>query len=396
METIISLKNEYIQNAKSLTTLRGRKHADKVLLESEEVILWAIKYNVSIDYIITSLDNVNHITGKIDYKIHVFKTSEGLMKKITDTNYPVPIIAVGQVRPPDQFKDFVLVLDDVKDFGNIGTIVRTASAFGINNILSTKYEFDLFQKKTIDASRGTVFKTRCDCFENPGKTIQYLRENNFQIVTTSPYGSEIQSLVNLTNKPIALVVGNETNGASGEIIDNSDLVIQIPMSENVESLNVGVAAGISVYELRLKQVIKMIENRIKSTLGRELNVASVLVCEALDRAMQKVSFMTSHQLVFLMVLKCDERMLKIDIQKQFGILENEFDGFTEPLLVNGLISKTSGCEYSITENGVETIGKLWTIVENTENAILNDFSNMEKEQLFKMLQRIQHNCFKLL
>jgi TrmH family RNA methyltransferase len=139
----------------------------------------------------------------------------------------------------------------------------------------------------------------------------------------------------------------------------------------------------------------MIENKIKSTLGRELNVASMLVRESLDRAMQKVSFLTSQQLVFLMVLKCDEKMLKMDIQKQFGILENEFNEFIESLLVNDLISKISDFEYSITEKGIETIGKLWTIVENTENAILNDFSEMEKQELFKMLKRIQDNCVNL-
>lgn len=69
-----------------------------------------------------------------------------------------------------------------------------------------------------------------------------------------------------------------------------DARIQISMQENVESLNIGVATGISVYELKLKQAIKIIEDRIKSTLGRELNVASMLVCEALNKALKKYHF----------------------------------------------------------------------------------------------------------
>jgi RNA methyltransferase, TrmH family len=306
--TISSLKNEYIQTAKSLTSRKGRKLSNKILLEGEEILSWAINYNVEIDFIITSLDNIDHITDNLDNQVQTFKTTEGLMKKITDTNYLIPVIGVARINFIPKITDFVLILDNVKDFGNIGTIIRTANAFGIKKVISTKSDFDLYQKKTIEASRGTVFKTEYACYENAEETVKYLRENNFQIITTSPVGRELQSLINLSDKPIALVVGNETNGASKELIDNSDVIIQIPMLENVESLNVGVATGISVYELKLKQVIKMIEDRIKSTLGRELNVASMLSREALDRAIQKVSFLSSHQLVFLMVLKCDEKM----------------------------------------------------------------------------------------
>ena len=395
METITSLKNEYIQTAKNLTSLKGRKLSDKILLEGEEIITWAIRYNVKIDYLITSLDNIDHITMNLKYQIQAFKTTEGLMKKITDTSYLIPVIGVGQINVSNKVNDFILVLDNVKDFGNTGTIIRTANAFGIKKVISTKSDFDLYQKKTIEASRGSVFNTEYDCFKNPEETIKFLHEMNYQIVTTSPYGRELQSLVNITNKPIALVIGNETDGASKEFMENSDIIIQIPMQENIESLNVGVATGISVYELRLKQVIKMIEERIKSTLGRELNVASMLTREALDRAIKKVSFLSSHQLVFLMVLKCDEKMSRSEIRKQFGILEDEFIHFVESLIQNGMITKISDDDYSITEKGIETIGKLWTIVENTENAILTDFTEEEKTVLFDMLKRIKINSINL-
>jgi DNA-binding MarR family transcriptional regulator len=76
-------------------------------------------------------------------------------------------------------------------------------------------------------------------------------------------------------------------------------------------------------------------------------------------------------------------------------LDNEFDVFIELLIAHGLVSKISNDHYSITEKGIEIIGKLWAIVENTENAILTDFTEEEKRKLFEMLDRIKNNCVNL-
>ena len=94
-------------------------------------------------------------------------------------------------------------------------------------------------------------------------------------------------MTKFTDKPIALVIGNETDGVSGELLENADKIIQIPMQSHVESLNVGVAAGISIYELKLKQVIGMIENKIRATLGREINVTSMFIQQVLDKKLKK-------------------------------------------------------------------------------------------------------------
>jgi len=106
--------------------------------------------------------------------------------------------------------------------------------------------------------------------------------------------------------------------------------------------------------------------------------------------------LSSPQLVFMMVLKCDKTMSAKEIQEQFGILDIDFDGFLEPLINNGfLIAMLDSC-YCITEKGIETLGKLWTIVENTEKAILSGFTEDEKDILFNMLDRIKNNSIDLL
>jgi RNA methyltransferase, TrmH family len=394
IQEITSLKDDKIQLAKSLNSLKGRTDSGKFLIEGFEAIEWSLNAGIRIDFILISKQ-----TKEIDKRytnLNVYTVSDGLLKKVTDTNYLIPVVAVGNIAKQADSADFLVVLDNLKDFGNIGTIIRTCHAFGIDTVMSTRSDMDLFQRKTVDSSRGRVFSTNFKTFGTPADTIAYLKKNNFQIVTTSPYGDRIQSLISLSDKPVALIVGNETEGASNEFMKYADLTVQIPMQSEVESLNVGVATGISIYELKLKQILGMIEKKIKSTLGREINVATSLIQEVLDKELKKVSDMSSSQLVFMMVLKCDTVMTIIDAQKQFGITDKEINTFFEPLISKGFISTDSSQNLVITETGVETIGKLWTLIENAENKILSDFSENEKQELNRLIQKLKNKCVEII
>lgn len=391
---ITSLKDEKIQLAKSLSSSKGRIDSGKFLIEGFEAIDWAINSGIRIDYILATKQTkgVNKSYSDIDTYI----VTDGLLKKVTDTNYLIPIVAVGNVNEKSQSTDFIVVLDDLKDFGNIGTIVRTCHAFGIDTVLSTRNDLDLFQRKTVDSSRGRVFSTNFKTFQNPLDTIAYLKKNNFQIVTTSPYGDKIQSLISLSDRPVALIVGNETEGVSDDFIKHADFTVQIPMQSQVESLNVGVATGISIYELKLKQVLGMIEKKIKSTLGREINVVATLIRDVLDKELKKVSDLSSTQLVFMMVLKCDTIMSILEAQKQFGLPDKEIKPFFEPLLSKGFINTDTSNNLIITETGVETIGKLWAIIENAENKILSDFTDNEKIELKRLIEKMKKKCIEII
>ena len=193
MQYINSIKDEKVVLARELKNYRERQKYNKFLLEGEEIILWAIENNISINYIITSYKEEAKINPIILHNVqNIFFATEGIIKKITDTSYLVPIIGVGNIRNFPINDDFILVLDEVRDFGNIGTIIRTGQAFGINNFISTDSNFDLFQRKTIEASRGKAFSTNIRYFKNVCDTILYLKKNNYQIITTSPYGTNLQ------------------------------------------------------------------------------------------------------------------------------------------------------------------------------------------------------------
>lgn len=383
--------------AREIKTRRGRNERQRILLEGEKILDWAVEHEVEIEYILAASSVDDELVEKyLSQSKEIFRVSDGIQKKVTDTRYVVPVVGIGRISARDDAlgENFVLVLDDVRDFGNIGTIIRTCQAFGVQKIISTTPDFDLYQRKTIEASRGSVFSTNITKYENSADAIQDLRENGYQIVVTSPRGENLQSLVELKPAPVALIVGNESQGVSQEFAERADFVIQIPMSETIESLNVGVATGISVYELKLKQVMSMIEQQIKSTLGRELNVAGMLVQKALDAELGKVSELSSQQVVFLMVLKCDQEMSVEDMCRQFGILDKEAHDFLDLLNKSGLIAKDK--KLRLTAKGEEVLAKLWFTIENAESKILSGLSENEVEILKRQLHQIQENCIQMM
>lgn len=393
IETITSIKDERVVLAQAINTHKGRQQHHSILLEGETIIDWAIEYGLDIEFILVNSRLASTFAEKYDHqKIKIYSTSEGILKKVTDTQYLIPVIGVAKMPASqvDTIPTFIVVLDAVQDFGNIGTIIRTCQAFGINKIVSTSPDFDIYHRKTIEASRGSVFATQLECFPNVSATINALKKQGYQIIATSPYGAELQSLVTLKRQPAALVVGNETSGINPQFEEQADFLVQIPMAHTIESLNVGVATGISIYELKLKQVLSMIEERIKSTLGRELNVAAMLVQQALDTELKKVTELSSQQVIFMMVLKCDREMTLTNMCKQFGVLESEANDFLQPMLKDGSVVMDESL--SITQRGEEVLAKLWQVVENTENMVLEDFSDSERSLLLKQLQRIQEKC----
>jgi TrmH family RNA methyltransferase len=165
------------------------------------------------------------------------------------------------------------------------------------------------------------------------------------------------------------------------------------MSSQVESLNVGVATGISVYEFKLKLVIAMLTQYIRTQLGREVNVAGKLIQMALDKELQAQSIFTSTQIILLMILKCDETMTLDQIGKDTATFGDERQQLLQPLLEGDYIRPVNdNPSFHITDIGEQLLGQLWSIFEATEDKILQGFSEQEQKQLIDYLHRLQANC----
>lgn len=395
MQKVTSIKDEMVVQARRLKSRSGREGSGLVLLEGLQIINWALESNWQTEYLIveeTSTDLLTQLSRGVET---VFTTTAGILKKITETSFLIPVVAVGRQRKiPFPKADFTIVLDNVKDFGNIGTIVRTGSAFGVTEYVATHRDFDPYYRKTLEASRGRVFQSHFKTFGGPSATIEHLRSCGFQIITTSPYGSSIQSLVELDSRPIALVIGNETTGVCEEFLNSADKSILIPMNGGVESLNVGVAAGISLYELKIKWILSMIEDRIRATLGRQINVLGQHVRTILDMELKQVCSLDSKQMVFLMVLQCDKEMPVEQAIRENGLLEHEFLAFFDPLVQQGLVAlgKETIC---VTQRTEDVLSKLWAIKDRAEQKILSCLTPEESLMFTGMMDKVVAHCQEL-
>ncbi|AZO95133.1 hypothetical protein D7D81_11370 [Halocella sp. SP3-1] len=394
VEIIKKLKHQVVQEARELSKSKNRIAENKIQLRGLEQIKWAWDAGLEIKSIIIS-NNEN----LADYKgipCQIYQTSNGILKKITGTNYLVESVGIAEGPPiKGELDEFVLLLDNVKDHGNIGTIIRSGMAYGIKDYLTTSDDLDPYMPKTIDASRGTNFKVFFRRHSHPQEAVSYLKEKGYQIIATSPHGKSLQSTIKLDKKPVALVVGNETSGVSDEVLKAADHIVQIPMYTGVESLNVGVATGISIYELRLKEVLTMLADKIMASLGREINVTSQLIRKAFNIKLKEISEYTGDHIIFLMVLKREFQMNEEQIEKQFGYFSNSLKIFLKPLFENNLIKKERD-EIEITKTGEELLAKLWPIHEKTENILLQEFTEKEKKELRRYLGKIQQNCIRVM
>lgn len=398
-ETLISsIKEPRVAEARELRSAAGRTRLGKCLLEGTQALQWAIEMAFPIEHVFYLPEQ--HIaelhTSLREHGIASYPTTPGVLKKISDTNYVIPYIAVARL-PESTMQpigDFVLVLDRVVDHGNIGTIIRTASAFGIHDLISTTPDLDLYYKKIIDASRGRVFTTHLQRFSSGAEALAHLKRQGYQVIATSPHAHDLQAMTPLRPGPVALVVGNETEGIAEDIVANADIVVQIPMSGQVESLNVGVATGISLYELKFRMVLTMLIDYIRSNLGREVNVTGKLIMQAFDRHIQQTSDLTGQQAILLMILVCDQQMTLTQVTRDTGLEGEERNALLQSLIARGYIRHRDDDPQIImpTPGAEQAIAQLWTIVERAEQAILTGFSPQEVDQFKDFLRRIQENC----
>lgn len=404
MGQITSIKDPRVAEARELTAASARARLHKCLLEGSESIAWAIEAGVPIEHAFYSASVAQDamLPQLNQQRVPCYMVSDGILKKISDTSYLVPWLAVARIpselSEPETMGDFVVVLDRVQDHGNIGTIIRTASAFGIRDIVSTTSTLDVFYKKIISASRGRVFETRVQRYASGSEAIAALKQKGYQVIATSPYARDIQSMAPLRPAPVALVVGNESEGIADDIMRNADIVVQIPMSGQVESLNVGVATGISLYELKFRMVLTMLINYIRDNLGREVNVTGKLILQAFDAQIRTVSDLSGQQAILLMILVCDQSMTREQVMRDTGALEHELDELLRPLIEKGYVRYSDEERHMIvpTETSERTLAQLWSVVERAEQRVLAGFSEQEKAQFKAFLKRIQENCARII
>jgi TrmH family RNA methyltransferase len=252
--TITSLKDDNLAVIRTLETRAGRAEAGACVLDGPSLISQAITAGATFRFAVFADDAPDQVGKALAAQdVPVFQARGSLIRQALRTSRPVGWVAVAELAAapgPDEYGDFALVLDDVRDPGNLGTIARTAVGLGVADIVCTDADTDLTSRKVLDSSRAAVLRAAIHRYPTPLEAVEALRQQGFEVVATSSRGTVEQSATPLRGGRVALVIGNESAGIGQPVLDAADHVVRIPMSGGVESLNVGVAAGISLYELK--------------------------------------------------------------------------------------------------------------------------------------------------
>ena len=231
---ITSLQNEHVKYWNSLKEKKVRDKERRFFIEGDHLISEAKKQNLVLETISTVDESAD------------FLVTKEIMKKISSQATISENAAVVRFIPEDKISGNIIVLDGIQDPGNLGTIIRSCIAFGFTNIILSDTSVDLYNPKVIRATEGMIFYINV-LRRNLLDFLPVLKGMNYKIVGTDvASGKDIRKL---KKENIALVLGNEGNGISEDVKNLCDEFVNIKMSSNCESLNVGVAASILMYEV---------------------------------------------------------------------------------------------------------------------------------------------------
>lgn len=231
---ITSIDNKKIKELCKLYDKKYRKDSDLFIVEGEHLVIEAKKCGV--------LKEVYSLKS-VDYD-NVTLVNETVMKKITSLTSVPNMIGVCKKINERKLGNRLLILDNIQDPGNLGTIIRSAVAFSIDTIVLSKNTVDLYNPKVIRATQGMIFKINIVVRD----LIPFVATlEDYKIYTTNVVcGTELKNVEK--NNKYAIIMGNEGCGVNEDLAKLCDEAIYINMNPLCESLNVAIATSIILYE----------------------------------------------------------------------------------------------------------------------------------------------------
>ena len=241
IKEIKSLDNKIIKYTLKLKENKYQKEEKKYIIETYHLLEMSLK---DLEYVF-SLSPLELPENIIQYIV-----TEDILKKLSSNKSFSKVIGVVKMneKPLDYSYD-ILYLDNLQDPGNIGTILRTSLAFSYFNIGLSLNTCSIYNSKVIQSAQGALFNLNFERFEI--ERLKELQKEGYKILVTTLSNDSIfiNEFKRKMNEKLIIVVGNEGNGVRKEIIDIADYKIKIDIS-NIDSLNVGIATGITLFELK--------------------------------------------------------------------------------------------------------------------------------------------------
>ncbi len=236
MQKITSKENEFIKHIKKLKDKKYRDISNEYIIEGIKLIQEAIQEKAKIKQIIICEDceRAEAIPKELMYEIAKYEciyVTAKVFETITNVIAPQGIIAIIEKQTQNTEikydEDIILILDDIQDPGNLGTILRTADSIGLTQIIITKGTADAYNPKVVRSTMGAIFRIKIIESEDLTKTIKEIKKHKYETIVTT---LETQnSIYNINYNKKAIIIGNEANGVSKQIQNEADHKVKIPM-----------------------------------------------------------------------------------------------------------------------------------------------------------------------
>jgi len=257
---LTSVTNPLVKQVVALQRRKERDEAGLFVIEGRRFVAEALRRGAPLQRLYYCPD----LVGESDWEalaaeararnVTCEEVSAQVFRKMSGTEGPQGVLAVAahlkrtwtdiRLGPAD----VLLVIDGLQDPGNLGTILRTALAAGVTQVVLTRGTVDLYNQKVLRSTMGVLFDLVILTEAEADEVLRFCRERVLPLVTADVRGEEIYHTEAL-QPPLALVVGNEGNGPCQVLREGAERLVRIPMAGGVESLNVAIATGILLYEI---------------------------------------------------------------------------------------------------------------------------------------------------
>ncbi|NQI70866.1 RNA methyltransferase [Streptococcus suis] len=243
MEIIRSKSNNLVKQIKKLQQKKYR--TSSYLIEGWHLLEEAVKAGATIQHILV----VEEYVDRVAQLEKVTVVSPEIMQDLADSKSPQGVLAqlaLPSQALPERLDGRFLVLEDVQDPGNVGTIIRTADAAGFDGVFLTDKSADIYNMKVLRSMQGSHF--HLPIYRLPIEDVfSTLKDNQVEVLATTLSSQSVDYRQVLPKASFALVMGNEGQGISDFVSAEADQLVHITMPGQAESLNVAIAAGILVF-----------------------------------------------------------------------------------------------------------------------------------------------------
>jgi TrmH family RNA methyltransferase len=238
----LCLQNKKLRDKNGLFFVEGKKQICEIPKNRTiKQIFISEKYKSSIK----NFKNIITLSNRLFSKLSAIKSPQGIMAVVEKKHYAIEEIVKNS--------GLFMILENIQNPGNLGTIIRSADAFGAKAVFVSKGSADIYSDKTIRATMGSIFHLPIIDNIDIKNTLNLMKKEKISVFAASLKGEKYLNDIKFPNK-IAFIIGNEANGLRNETENSADTLVKIYMPGNAESLNAATAASIIMYENSKKQI----------------------------------------------------------------------------------------------------------------------------------------------